>query len=42
MEREEIGFTEDESRKRESLAAFKGGHFSNDRSKSKKGHFSSR
>ena len=39
MEREEIGFTEDESRKRESLKALKGGHFSNDRSKSKKRSF---
>ena len=42
MRREEISFTEDESRKQDSSAAFEGGHFSNDLSESEECHFSVR
>ena len=40
MQREEIVFTEDESKKHGSSAAFKGGHSSNDLSGSEDGYFS--
>ena len=39
MQREEIVFTKDESKKHGSSTAFEGGHSSNDLSKSKDGHF---
>ena len=40
VQREEIGFIEDESKKQDSLMASEGGHSSNDLSKSEEGHFS--
>ena len=40
MQRDEIVFTKDESKKQDSSAAYERGHSSNDLSKSKDGHFS--
>ena len=40
MQREEIVFTKDESKKQGSSVAFEGGHSSNDILESKDGHFS--
>ena len=40
MQKEEIVFIKDESKKQDSSATFEGGHSSNDLSKSKDGHFS--
>ena len=40
MQREEINFTEDESKKQDSLASSEGGLSSNDLLESKEGHFS--
>ena len=40
VQRDEIVFIEDESKKQDSSTTFEGGHSSNDLSKSKDGHFS--
>ena len=40
LQREEIVFTEDESKKQDSSAEFEGGHSSNDLSESEDGYFS--
>ena len=39
MQRENIGFTEDESKKQDSTTTFEGGHSYNDLSEYEEGHF---